>query len=189
KPTVLWVHRSESHFIAPLVPGARDLYASSLGAFNTPGFHALALDPAGGKQVRWSKGAPLLRQPIAGAPALVQPHPGMQVVVFGGGFHTDEGASLRCVRASDRLPPWQLPVAGRLVHFEGTPTFAGGGHPDTYMRLYVGGGNAGVLCLEPGRVIFEGSEYDPLHAQGLLEQRWKELLAKYEVEKKKDPQF
>src|SRR5262249_1216550 len=114
KPNVLWVHRSESHFIAPLVPGARDLYASSLGPFNTPGFRALALAPAGGKPGRWSKGAPLLRQPIAGAPALVQPHPGMQVVVFGDGFHTDEGASLRCVRASDGFPLWQLPVPGRL---------------------------------------------------------------------------
>src|SRR5262249_38519757 len=71
KPNVLRVYKSEDHFLAPLVPGARDLYASSLGAFNTPGFHAFALDSAGDRQVRWAKGAPLLRQPIAGAPALL----------------------------------------------------------------------------------------------------------------------
>jgi outer membrane protein assembly factor BamB len=190
KPSVLWAYKSPDHFIAPLVPGAKDVYASSLGAFNTPGFHALALDPAGDKQLRWSRGAPLLRQPIAGAPAIVRPHPAMQVLVFGDGFHTDEGASLRCVRASDGFPLWQLPVPGKLVHFEGTPTFSSGGHPDAHNRLFVGGGNAGVLCLEPSTVILDGKEYnDPLHAQGLLEHRWKELLAAYEAEKKKDPRF
>jgi outer membrane protein assembly factor BamB len=189
KPNVLWVHRSEGHFIASLVPGARDVYASSLGAFNTPGLHAFSLDPAGEKQVHWSKGAPLLRQPIAGAPALLSPHPQVQVLVFGDGFHTGEGGSLRCVRAADGFPLWQLPVPGKLVHVEGTPTFAGGGHPDAYRRLYVGGGNAGVLCLEPGWALLDGQGHDLHDAQGLLEQRWKEMLARYEAEKKKDPQF
>jgi outer membrane protein assembly factor BamB len=181
-PKVLWVHKSDSHFIAPLVPGARDLYASSLGAFNSPGFHALALDPAGEKQLRWAMGAPLLRQPIAGAPALLQLRPEMQALVFGDGFHTDEGSSLRCVRASDGFPLWQLPVAGKLVHFEGTPTVVNS-------KLYVGGGNAGVLCLEPGRVMFEGKEQDLALVQAALDQRWKELHARYSEEKKKDPEF
>ena len=54
---ILWVHKSENHFIAPLVPGARDLYASSLGAFNSPNFHALALVSAADRQVRWAKGS------------------------------------------------------------------------------------------------------------------------------------
>ena len=179
-PKVLWVHKSEGHFVAPLVPGARDLYASGLGAFNTPAFHALALDPAGDKQLRWAKGTPLLRQPIAGAPALLGWH--TEMLIFGDGFHTDEGASVRCLRAADGFPLWQLPVEGNLVHFEGTPTVAGG-------KLYVGGGNAGVLCLDPNRVTFEGKEQDLPDAQAALERRWKELLAKYEAEKKKDPQF
>jgi outer membrane protein assembly factor BamB len=177
---VLWVYKSEEHFLATLVPGARDLYASSLGAFNCPRFHALALDPVGDRQVRWSKGAPLLRQPIAGAPALLGGP--TEVLVFGDGFHTDEGASLRCLRAADGLPLWQLPVEGRLVHFEGTPTCAG-------RKLYAGGGHAGVLCLDPFRVTLEGKEQDLPQAERALEQRWKELLAQYEVEKKKDPQF
>jgi outer membrane protein assembly factor BamB len=178
--TVLWVHKSEDHFIAPLVPGAKDLFASSLGAFNSPGFHALALEPAGDKQVRWEKGAPLLRQPIAGAPALLGGH--TEMLVFGDGFHTDEGGSLRCVRAADGFPLWHLPVPGKLVHVQGTPTVANA-------RLYVGAGNAGVFCVEPGRVTFEGREQDLVAVQAMLEQRWKEMLAKYEVEKQKDQQF
>jgi outer membrane protein assembly factor BamB len=189
KPNVLWVYPSKDHFIAPLVPGEKHLYASSLGSFNTAELHAFALDPDGDKQGQWSKGAPLLSRPIAGAPALLKGHPQMQVLVFGDGFHTDEGASLRCVRAADGLPLWQLTIPGELVHFEGTPTFTSGGHSDAHNRLYVGGGNAGVLCLAPGVVLFEGREYDLMHWQGVLAQRWKELLAKYEVDVKKDPMF
>jgi outer membrane protein assembly factor BamB len=180
KPNVLWVYKSEDHFIAPLVPGTRDLYASSLGAFNTPGFHAFALDPAGDRQVRWAKGTPLLRQPIAGAPALLGGN--LELLVFGDGFHTDEGGSLRCLRAADGFPLWHLPVPGKLVHFEGTPTVAG-------RRLYAGGGSAGVLCVEPNRVTFEGQEQDLAAVQRALERRWQDLLARYEAEKKKDPQF
>jgi outer membrane protein assembly factor BamB len=179
-PGVLWAYKSESHFIAPLVPGAKELYASSLGTFNTPGFHAFALDPSGEKQHRWSKGPPLLRRPIAAAPALLRGDP--EALVFGDGFHTDEGGSLRCLRAADGFPLWQFPVAGNLVHFEGTPTVAG-------KRLYAGGGNAGVICLDPTRVTLDGKEQDLAAAQAVLERRWKELLAKYEEEKKKDPPF
>src|SRR5262249_33541188 len=143
-------------------------------------FQALALDPAGDKQVRWAKGPPLLRQPIAGAPALVRGP--TELLVFGDGFHSDEGASLRCLRAADGFPLWQLPAQGKLVHFEGTPAVADG-------KLYIGGGNAGVLCVDPNRVTLDGKDQDLAHVRVALEQRWKELLARYEAEKKKDPQF
>jgi outer membrane protein assembly factor BamB len=179
-PKVLWVHKSEEQFIAPLVPGAKDLFASGLGGFNSPTFRTFALDAAGDKQLRWAKGTPLLRQPIAGAPALLGGQ--AELLVFGDGFHTDEGSSLHCLRAADGLPLWQLPVEGKLVHFEGTPTAAGG-------KLYAGGGSAGVLCIDPNRVTLEGKEQDIRSIQGVLEQRWKDLLARYEAEKKKDPQF
>jgi outer membrane protein assembly factor BamB len=177
---VLWAYKTEDQFLAPLVPGARDLYASSLGGFDTPGFHAFALDPAGDRQLRWSKGVPLLKHPVAGAPVLLGGK--TELLAFGDGFHTDEGSALRCVRASDCLPLWQLSVGGKLVHFEGTPTVAGG-------KLFVGGGNAGVLCVDPARVTLDGKEQDLAAAQGELERRWKELQAKYEADRKKDPQF
>src|SRR5262249_36052952 len=142
KPDVLWAYKTEQQFIAPLVPGARELYASSLGGFDTPRFPAFSLDPAADQRVRWARGGPLLRHPAAGAPALLGGKG--ELLVFGDGFHTDEGSALRCLRASDGFPLWQLSVPGKLVHFEGTPTVAGG-------RLYSGGGNAGVLCLDPAR--------------------------------------
>src|SRR5262249_17329531 len=122
-PKLLWVHKSEEQFVAPLVPGAWQVYASGLGAFTGPCFYALDLDPAGDKRLRWAKGAPLLRPPLAAAPALVRGP--TELLVFGDGSHTDGGASLRCLRAADGFPLWQLPAAGRLVHFEGTPTAAG----------------------------------------------------------------
>src|SRR5260370_34021889 len=104
------------------------------------------------------------------------------MLVFGDGLPTSYVSLHRCVRASDGFPLWQLPVAGDLVHFEGTPTIAHG-------KLYVGGGNAGVLCVESGKGTLEGRGHDLPAVQAALAKRWKELGAKHEVEKKKDPEF
>src|SRR5262249_44628833 len=161
-PHVLWVHRSSDRFVSPLVPGAGHLYLAGLGAFNRPGLHALAPDPADTRRIRWTKGPPLLRLPVAGAPALLAGPP--EMLVFGDGSHPDAAASLLCLRAADGFPLWRLPAEGKLVHFEGTPTSVGeGGFPTAAAaarKLYVGGGSAGVLCLDPGRVTFEGREQD-----------------------------
>src|SRR5262249_21168513 len=73
-PKVLWVHRSDNHFVSPPIAGAKELYAPSLGAFNKGGVHALALDPAPAKRGRWSRFAPILDQPIVAAPALIATH-------------------------------------------------------------------------------------------------------------------
>jgi outer membrane protein assembly factor BamB len=181
-PKILWVHKADHQFIAPLVPGNKDLYASALGGFNTPVFQTFALDPTRDRQLRRTQGAPLLALPLAAAPALVRPRPDTELLIFGDGFHTDEGSSLRCVRGADGFPLWQFSVEGKLVHFEGTPTVAD-------RKLYTGGGNAGVLCLDPNRVTLEGKEQDLASAQVGLERRWKELLSRYEIDRKKDPQF
>jgi hypothetical protein len=90
KPKVLWVHTSEGHYIAPLVPGTKEVFASTLGAFNGPSFQAFALDAAGDKQLRWTRGAPLLRLPIAAAPALVRGP--TDLLIFGDGSDADDGA-------------------------------------------------------------------------------------------------
>jgi outer membrane protein assembly factor BamB len=153
-PKLLWVHDSDDRFIAPLLPGARDLYASSLGAFNLPRLQALCLEPAGKKQLLWVKGAPLVRKAIAAAPALF--HGQAEMLIIGDGVPGDEGASLRGVRASDGLLLWELPIPGKRVHFAGTPTIADA-------KLYVGGGNAGVLCIDlsqpvPRRVWQQGQD-------------------------------
>jgi outer membrane protein assembly factor BamB len=44
-----------------------------------------------------------------------------------------------------------------------------------------------VLCLDPGRVTFDGREQDLALVQPVLEQRWRDLLSRYEAERKKDP--
>src|SRR5439155_20718344 len=47
----------------------------------------------------------------------------------------------------------------------------------------------GVLCVERDRVTLDGKELDAETIQKALEAKWKELLAKYEEDKKKDPDF
>jgi outer membrane protein assembly factor BamB len=186
-PKVLWAYRSADHFIAPLVPNAdKEVFASGIGAFHSPGLHALALDPTAAERVRWSKSAPSLNQPIVAAAALVQAH--TSLVIVGDGMHQSEGATLHCLRAGDGFPLWKLPVAGKLVHFEGTPTVTDTPLGNT-RKLFVGGGSAGVLCVSPFLVTLEGKDQDLWPANGLLDQRWKELLARYEVDAKKDPVF
>jgi hypothetical protein len=122
-PEVLWTYQSRDHFIASLVPGTKELFASSLGAFNSPGMHALACDLAETKRERWSRFKPMLDQPVVAAPALCSAH--TDLLIFGDGMHQSERASLCCLRARDGFPLWRLPVRGKLVHFEGTPTVAG----------------------------------------------------------------
>jgi outer membrane protein assembly factor BamB len=77
---------------------------------------------------------------------------------------------------------WRLDVPGKLVHIEGGPTLSGG-------RAYVGAGQAGVLCVEMNRVTVDGKEQSLAESQTLSEQRWKLLVARYEEDKKKDPDF
>lgn len=176
-PKVLWVHKTREHYVAAPVPGGKEVYVSSLGAFNTSRFDALAVDPAAQKRIAWSKMAPLLKLPMVSAPALSDGK-----LVFGDGMHQTDGAILHCIEADGGLPVWQLVVPGKLVHLEGAPTISEG-------KVYIGGGNAGVLCVDLDRVTFEGKEQDLAAVRKVLAARWKELLAAYEKEKKVDPDF
>jgi outer membrane protein assembly factor BamB len=174
---VLWVHKTREHFVAAPVPGGKELYLSSLGAFNTSRFDALAVDPAATKRIVWSKLAPLLKLPVVSAPALSGGK-----LVFGDGMHQTDGAVLHCIEAEGGLPVWQLTVPGKLVHLEGAPTISEG-------KVYIGGGNAGVLCVDLDRVTLDGKEQDLAAVRKVLAARWKELEAAYEKEKKVDPDF
>jgi outer membrane protein assembly factor BamB len=174
---VLWVHKTREHFVAAPVPGEKEVYLSSLGAFNTSRFDALAIDPRATKRIVWSKSAPLLKLPTVSAPAL-----SAGKLVFGDGMHQTDGAVLHCVEADGGLPVWQLTVPGKLVHLEGAPTISDG-------KVYIGGGNAGVLCVDLERVTLDGKEQDLATVRKVLAARWKELLDTYEKEKKVDPDF
>jgi outer membrane protein assembly factor BamB len=164
---VIWVHKSQEHYVASPSVGDKELYVSGLGAFNTASFHALALDPAAVKRIAWSKRAPLLKLPTVSSPAVAGGR-----LVFGDGMHQTDGAVLRCLRAEGGLPLWELPVAGHLVHLEGSPTIAGG-------KVFIGGGNAGLLCVEMNRVTLDGKEIELAAAQALIDAKWQELLKKY----------
>ncbi|MBC7821719.1 MAG: PQQ-binding-like beta-propeller repeat protein, partial [Planctomycetaceae bacterium] len=174
---VIWVHKSSDHYIAAPVPTGDSVLVSALAAFNTSTFQSLSVDPAAKQRVRWAKSVPYLKLPTVCAPAVAG-----NLVVFGDGMHQTDGAVLHGVRLDAGLPLWQLPVPGQLVHLEGAPTIAGG-------KVFIGGGNAGVLCVDTTRLELDGKEVDAAAAQTMLDKRWKELLAKYEQEKKTDPDF
>jgi outer membrane protein assembly factor BamB len=176
-PKVLWVFKSQEHFIAAPVPQDDRLFVSGLGGFNVPTFYCLDTRPQAAQRVRWSKSTPLLKLPTVSSPAVAGGK-----LVFGDGMHQTDGAFLHCLLADKGLPLWELPAPGSLVHLEGSPTVAEG-------RVYVGGGAAGVLCVDLDRVLLEGKEMDGAAIQKILAARWQALLAKYEEEKKKDPDF
>jgi len=176
-PKVLWVYKAREHFIGSPVPDLQSLYVPGLGAFNTGTFHCLSLATDAAERVRWSKATPVLKRPTVCSPAVAQ-----GLVVLGDGMHQTDNAILYCFRRDSGRCVWQLPVPGRLVHIEGPPTIDNG-------RVYIGGGDAGVLCVDLNRVTLEDKEYGIDQVYDLLEKRWKQLLAKYEEAKKQDPQF
>src|SRR5205807_10625338 len=52
-----------------------------------------------------------------------------------------------------------------------------------------GGGSAGVICVDFNHVTLNGAEMSTAAAEAQVEKLWKEMADKYEVEKKKDPDF
>lgn len=174
-PKVLWALKTVDHFVTAPVPTDDRLFVSGLGAFNVPTFLALDASVQAANRTVWKKSTPALKLPTVSSPAVVEGK-----LVFGDGMHQTDGARLHCVRRDNGLPLWQLDVPGTLVHLEGSPTVANG-------RVYLGGGAAGVLCVDLDRVTLDGKEMDLPSIQKILDAKWAELKAKYEEEKKKDP--
>jgi outer membrane protein assembly factor BamB len=176
-PQVLWVLKSQENFIAAPVPAKKCLFIAGLGAFNVPSLTCLATDVQAPKRTLWSKTVPYLKLPTVSSPARAD-----DKLVFGDGMHQTDGAVLYCLQASTGLPLWQLPVPGRLVHLEGSPTISG-------RKVFIGGGSAGVMCVHLTRVTFHGKEQPLDTVQRQLAQQWQDLLKAYEKEKQKDPDF
>lgn len=174
---ILWVYESTEHFIASPVVSDKTIVVSGLGTFNTAALYALSADPTAPQRVVWKKGPPALRQATVCSPAITQGN-----LIFGDGMHQTDGGTLHCVKADTGLPLWQYPVPGTLVHLEGAPTIAKG-------RVYFSGGAAGVICLDTNRVTLNGQEMELSAAQAQVEKQWTTLMARYEEEKKKDPDF
>ncbi|HEX5270642.1 MAG TPA: PQQ-binding-like beta-propeller repeat protein, partial [Gemmataceae bacterium] len=176
-PKLLWAVKSQDQFIAAPVPLGDRLVVSGFGAFNVSTFSVLSTDPKAAERVAWSKTTPYLKLPTVSSPAVADGK-----LVFGDGMHQTDGATLHCLRADTGLPLWQLPVPGSLVHLEGSPTVEKG-------RVYLGGGAAGVLCVDMNRVTLEGKEMDLAAIQKLLDAKWAALMKKYQEDLKKDPDF
>jgi outer membrane protein assembly factor BamB len=174
-PKVQWVFKSMDHFIAAPVPSSKGLFVSGLGAFNAASFLCLDMEPKNRKRVLWSKSGPYLKLPSVSSPALDKAR-----LVFGDGMHQTDGATLHCLKLDSGAPLWELPMPGKLVHLEGSPTISEG-------KAFIGGGAAGVVCVDLDRVSLEGKEMELASIQKILAKRMKELLAKYDIDKKKDP--
>jgi outer membrane protein assembly factor BamB len=174
---VLWAMPSENHFIACPVPAGNRLLVSGFGGFNVSAFYCLDTDPKAAKRILWTKGATAIKLPTVGSPALADGK-----LVFGDGMHQNNGGTLYCLRQDNGHPLWQLVLPGDLIHLEGSPTIVDG-------KVYIGGGNAGVLCVDMNRVTLDNKEMTLAEIQKLLDKKWEELLTKYEEDKKKNPMF
>ncbi|HMF16234.1 MAG TPA: hypothetical protein VKE98_03465, partial [Gemmataceae bacterium] len=130
-PMVQWVFKSKDHFIAAPVPSSKGLFVSGLGAFNAASFLCLDMEPKNRKRVLWSKSGPYLKLPSVSSPALDKGR-----LVFGDGMHQTDGATLHCLKLDVGAPLWELPMPGKLVHLEGSPTISEG-------KAFIGGGAAG----------------------------------------------
>lgn len=172
EPKVLWVVKSNDHYIASPVPWEDRLYVSGLGGFNVATFACLSTEPKAKERTLWIKSTPYLKLPIVSSPAVTK---GGQLV-FGDGMHQTDGAILHCMVANSGLPLWQFPVPGRLVHLEGSPTVDNG-------RVYSGGGAAGVFCIDLDKAVLDKKEMPLTAIQEAMTKRWKELQAAYDKEK------
>ncbi|HTU16543.1 MAG TPA: PQQ-binding-like beta-propeller repeat protein [Gemmataceae bacterium] len=174
-PKVLWSWKSTNHFIAAPVAHKDQLFVSGLGGFNVPVLTCLNIDPKASDRVAWNKTTPYLKLPTVSSPAI---HEGN--LIFGDGMHQTDGAILHCLQLDKGRMLWQYPIPGNLVHLEGSPTIAG-------KRVYLGGGSAGVVCVDPSRVTLDGKEMGLPAIQKVLDEKWAKLLAKYDEDKKKNP--
>jgi outer membrane protein assembly factor BamB len=174
-PKIAWVFKSKDHFIAAPVPSSKGLFVSGLGAFNAASLLCLSMDAKPKERVLWSKSGPFLKLPSVSSPGIDQGR-----LVFGDGMHQTDGATLHCLKLEGGSPLWELPMPGKLVHLEGSPSISEG-------KAFIGGGAAGVVCVDLDRVRLEGKEMDQASIQKILAKRMQELLKKYDIDKKKDP--
>jgi outer membrane protein assembly factor BamB len=175
QPKVLWVQRSKDQFLAPMSVGAGKLFVTVMGPFNSGAIRALELAEA--KAPVWSKTAPAIKLPTVGSPVVAGGK-----VIFGEGMHQTDGSSLHCLKAADGRGVWRLDVPGELVHVEASPTIANG-------KVYVGGGSAGVICVDLSQVTLNGKDLASADAEKEIDAAWKKMVDAYEVDKKKDPDF
>ncbi|MCS6866050.1 MAG: PQQ-binding-like beta-propeller repeat protein [Gemmataceae bacterium] len=177
KPGVLWSVKSQDHFLAAPVPVREGVYIAGVGAFNRPSVAVFPLAAKNPPVPSWTKSAPYLKLASVSSPAVAG-----EYLLFGDGLHQDSGGILHCLNATTGQPLWQLVLPGDLIHLEGAPTVVGG-------QVFMGGGGAGVFCVALDKAVLDGQEYSLAEVAKLQDKKWKELMAKFEEDKKKDPDF
>jgi outer membrane protein assembly factor BamB len=177
RPIVRWVVKSQDHFVASPVPVKGGIHLAGIGAFNRPTISVFPIDAKKPPQPTWSKSAPYLKLASVSSPAVAGDY-----LIFGDGMHQDSGGVLHCVHTLTGKPLWQLTLPGNLIHLEGAPVVAG-------RKVFIGGGAAGVLCVELDRATLDGKDHDLPSIARMQAARWKELEAKYEEAKAKKDDF
>ncbi len=177
KPVLLWAIKSQDQFVAAPVPVQNGVYLAGFGAFNRPVISVFPFAGGTPPQPVWSKSAPYLKLPSVSSPAVAG-----EYLLFGDGMHQDSGGVLHCIHAKTSRPLWQLVVPGDLIHLEGGPVVAGG-------KVFIGGGAAGVLCVELNTAMLDGKEHDLPTIAKMQEAKWKTLTAEYEAAKAKKDDF
>jgi outer membrane protein assembly factor BamB len=171
------VVKSQDHFVASLVPVKDGVHLAGIGAFNRPTISVFPIAAMSPPQPRWTKSAPYLKLASVSSPAVAGDY-----LVFGDGMHQDSGGVLHCLHSATGKPLWQLTLPGDLIHLEGAPLISGG-------KVFVGGGAAGVLCVELEKATLGGKDHDLPAIAKMQDARWKELGAKYEEAKAKKDDF
>jgi outer membrane protein assembly factor BamB len=174
-PKVLWVYKSKEHYIASPVIHKDRLYVSGLSFINTSILYCFDTAVKTDKRIVWQKSSPLLELPTVSSPAIWKGN-----LIFGDGMHQTNGASIYCMGSDKGTPLWQLKIEGTLVHLEGSPTIVED-------RVYLGGGAAGVVCVDPTKVKLDGKELAIDAVANVMEAKREELQKAFDAKKKDDP--
>jgi outer membrane protein assembly factor BamB len=180
KPEVLWSLKSSMNYFSSPVPNGGELILPGLRAGFNDGnllsYPTILKDPCAVGPT-WTKGGLLLRLPTVSSPALFDGK-----IVLGAGMHDSPGGALFCFPADGGRLLWVLQLDGPLMHMEAAPSVVNG-------RVYTGGGSAGVLCLDLNTITLDGKEMSVKDVPAMQERQWQKLQAKYDEDKKKDPDF
>ena len=174
---MLWVVKSQDHFVASPVPREGRHLPRRHRRVQPADDRLFPLAAKNPPQPTWTKSAPYLKLASVSSPAVAG-----EYLVFGDGMHQDSGGVLHCVNAATSKPLWQLAMPGNLIHLEGAPVVADG-------KVFIGGGAAGVLCVELDKATLDGKEYDLPTVAKMQDAKWKELHGEVRGGQEEGPDF
>ena len=173
---VLWVYKSQENFVAAPVP-AMDVSSWPASAASTCRRCSASTTTPKRRTRRLEQGRAVSEAADGQPPAVFDGK-----LVFGDGMHQTDGALLHCLR---RKGPARVAVA-RAGH--ASFTLKARRPLPTAMSTSVAERPASCVSIS-SRVTLDGKEMKLPAVRNFLDARWKQLQAKYEEDKKKDPCF